>query len=266
MRTARPVVITACANESWLWPSKGGGPDTGVDLDELIAESVRCKDAGAAVMHVHTEGVWAEAIDGIRAKTDLLVQCGMSTLPKGPRMAVFEHKAEMISIMLAHHDEAFANVQNHELHPREELVDYAMVCREHGVKPECEIWHSGSIWNLEYLKDGGHLDEPVITTLFFGWPGGTWSPPTVEEYLYRRKLMPSGCVSSVSVMGEHQREVHTIAVQMGDHLRVGTEDWPFNRAGERASTSELVAEAAEMVELLGGRVATVAEARELMGL
>lgn len=266
MRMARPVVITACANESWLWPSEPGGPDAALDLGELIEESVRCRDAGAAVMHIHTEGVWAEAIDGIRARSDVLVQCGMSTLPKGPRMPVFEHKAEMISIMLAHHDEAFANVENHELHPREELVDYAMVCREHGVKPECEIWHSGSIWNLEYLKNGGYLDEPVITTLFFGWPGGTWSPPTIEEYLYRRKLMPPGCVASVSVMGEHQREVHSVALQMGDHLRVGTEDWPFNRAGARASTAELVAEAAEMVELLGGRVATVAEARELMGL
>ncbi|MFA5787459.1 MAG: 3-keto-5-aminohexanoate cleavage protein [Actinomycetota bacterium] len=262
-----PLIITATTSESWLWPAadrEAGGEK--VDVEALVAAGRRCRDAGAAVLHIHAGGVWKEAIEGIRAESDILIQCGMSTLSAQERVDVFRCKAEMISVMLSHHDEAFLNLDNHVLHPREELCDYAVLCREHGVKPEFEVWHSGSIWNLEFLLGKGLLDAPHITTLFLGWPGGSWSPPTVEEYLYRRAMLPEGCAPIVSVMGEHQREVHTVAVQRGDHIRVGTEDWPFDRKGERASSPKLVAEAVEMAEVLGRRVASVDEARRMLGL
>lgn len=261
-----PLIITATTAGSWLWPAEGERPDAPVDVDAIVAEATRCREAGATVVHIHGEGKWRECIEGIRASSDILVQCGMSTLTATERADVYQHKAEMISVMLGHHDEAFVGLDNNVLHPREELREYAELARKHGLKPEFEVWHSGSVWNLNWMIDQGLLDPPHITTLFLGWPGGTWSPPTVEEYLYRRSMLPPGCVPLVSVMGEGQRQVHTVAVQRGDHIRVGTEDWPFDHTGRRASSSELVAEAVHLAEMLGRPVATISDTRRITGL
>jgi 3-keto-5-aminohexanoate cleavage enzyme len=258
----QPLAITATPNISWLHPDV----DYPRTPETIAQEALLCFQNGAAILHTHAEGRWKETIQAVRAQCEIIVQCGMSSLPIPDRMEVYENKPDMISIILNHHDEAFARTECLVLHPREELVEYARLCKQYGVIPEFEVWHAGSIWNLRYLLDRDLLKLPYVTTLFFGWPGGTWSPPTAEEYLYRRKLMPKGCVCNVSIMGEEQREVLTTAILMGDHIRVGTEDYPFNRNGNVASTHELVAEAAEIALALGRPLATAEEARKLIGL
>jgi 3-keto-5-aminohexanoate cleavage enzyme len=257
-----PLIIVATPNISWLHPEVAY-PKT---LDDLVAESALCQSAGATVLHMHAEKNWSPAIRAMRANTNLIVQCGMSSLPIPERVAVYQEKADMISNILSHHDEAFAQVDTHALHPREELVEYAQLTNQYGVIPEWEVWHTGSIWNLNYLIGKGLLKPPYITTLFFGWPGGSWSPPTIEEYLYRRKAMPAGCLINVSIMGKEQIDILTAAILMGDNVRVGTEDYPFNRAGHVATTHELVAEIAQVSRSLGRPVATIPQARQLIGL
>ena len=103
-----------------------------------------------------------------------------------------------------------------------------------GCAAEYEIWHTGSIWNLEWLIEHAQLEPPYFTSLFFGWPGGSWSPPTVEEYAYRRRHLPAGSVATVSIMDPRQIDIVTVAIQAGDHVRVGTEDYPLDRAGQQA--------------------------------
>jgi len=87
--------------------------------------------------------------------------------------------------------------------------------------PELEIWHPGSIWNLNYMIERKLPKPPYISTLFFGWPGGTWSPPTLREYPYRRRLMPEGAVCMVSIMGPEQVKILTAAIRSEDHVRIG---------------------------------------------
>jgi 3-keto-5-aminohexanoate cleavage enzyme len=255
-----PLIIVATPNISWLHPEVEY-PKT---LEALVAEAQLCEAAGAAVLHMHAEKNWVEAIRAMRANTGLIIQCGMSSLPIPERMEVYTEKADMISNILSHHDEAFAQVDTHALHPREELMEYARLTNEYGVLPEWEVWHTGSIWNLNYLIGKGVLNPPYITTLFFGWPGGSWTPPTIDEYLSRRRAMPPGCLMNVSIMGKEQIDILTAAILMGDNVRVGTEDYPFNRAGQVATTAELVAEIAQVSQSLGRPVATVEQARQLI--
>jgi 3-keto-5-aminohexanoate cleavage enzyme len=257
-----PLIIIATPNICWLNP----------DVDyprtpEAIAEEAwHCQQNGATILHTHAEGLWVDTIQKVRHKCNIIVQCGMSSLPIPDRMAVYQEKAEMISIVLNHHDEAFARTECNVLHLKEELLEYARLCREYGVIPEFEVWHPGSIWNLNYLIQKNALKPPYVTTLFFGWPGGTWSPPTIEEYLYRRKLMPAGCVCNVSIMGKEQLDIVAAAIINGDHVRVGTEDYPYTHEGKLAATSELVKEAAEMARALGRPLATIEQARQMIGL
>jgi 3-keto-5-aminohexanoate cleavage enzyme len=256
-----PLIVTATPNICWLEPDVPY-PRT---VDDTVAEAVLCAEAGAAIVHVHAEGRWTETIRALRASTELIVQCGMSSLPIPERMEVFEERADMISIIASHHDEAFAGLDVYALHPREELEEYARLSREHGVMLELETWNTGSIWNIEYLIRRGLLQPPHFTSIFFGWPGGAWSPPTVDEYLARRRALPEGCVATVSVMGDDQ-EILGAAILLGDHVRVGTEDHPRDREGVRAPTHALVAQVAEVARALGRSLATPAQARELIGL
>lgn len=257
-----PLVITATPNVCWLHPEVPY-PKTPA---ERAAEARRCEDAGAAVVHMHAEDSWVESIRAVRADTGVIVQCGMSSLPIPERMEVFHEGADMISIIASHHDEAFVGVETNVLHPRPELESYARLCREHRVKPELEIWHTGSVWNLRYLIERELLDPPYVTTMFFGWPGGTWSPPTLEEYLARRRQLPDGSVATVSVMGPEQVPLLAAAIGQGDHVRVGSEDMPFGRGGAVVPTHQLVAEASDLARAIGRRVATADEARALLGI
>jgi 3-keto-5-aminohexanoate cleavage enzyme len=261
MDALEPLVVTATANISWLHPEV----DYPKDPTARARAASACASAGAAVFHMHAEDSWSESIAAVRSASDLIVQCGMSSLPIPDRMEVFHSGADMISVIASHHDEAFAEVETNVLHGRDELESYAHLCRDYQVKPEFEIWHSGSVWNLRYLIDKGLVDPPYVTTLFFGWPGGTWSPPTVEEYLHRRRLLPEDCVVTVSIMGEGQLAVLAAAIGKGDHVRVGTEDNPFARDGSEASTEKLVEEVCELAGAMGRRIASPDEARGLLG-
>ena len=258
----QPLMITATPNISWLHPEV----DYPRTPEAIAEEADMCFEAGAVILHTHGEGKWSETIQAVRARCPIIIQCGMSSLPIPERMEAYRNKPDMISIILNHHDEAFARVETSVLHSRQELLEYARLDRKYTVVPEFEVWHAGSVWSLNYLIERGVLSPPYVTTLFFGWPGGTWSPPTLEEYLYRRGLMPAGCVINVSIMGEGQREIVTAAILRGDHVRVGTEDYPFNHSGEVATTHELVREAAEIARAVGRPLAMVEQAREIIGL
>src|SRR5438105_8388611 len=216
-----PLVVTATPNICWLHPEIEY-PRTPA---EMAAEARLCEEAGAAILHLHADD-WPAAIAAVRETTGLIVQCGMSSLPIPERMDVFEQGADMISIITSHHDEAFAGLDVHALHSREELLEYAALSSEHGVRLEYEIWHPGSIWNLRYLIDRGAVQPPHFTSLFFGWPGGSWSPPTIDEYLRRRAQLPPDCIATVSVMCPEQVRPLAAAIVEGDHVRVGTEDYP----------------------------------------
>ena len=256
-----PLIITATPNICWL------SPDVPYPraVEEIAAEARLCEQAGARIFHTHAEGKWTEVIHAVREQTSLVVQCGMSSLPIRERMDVWTQHSDMISMIVSHHDEAFVGLDVHVLHPREELEEYMRLCNQYQVKPELEIWHGGSIWNMQYLIDKGLLPAPYFTTLFFGWPGGSWSPPTLEEYLYRRRLMPPGSVINVSIMGPEQKTILAAAMLQGDHVRVGTEDYPYSE-GRVAATHELVAEAVELARRLGRRIASAEETRKIIGI
>ena len=157
----------------------------------------------------------------------------------------------MISMIVSHHDEAFVGLDVHVLHPREELEEYMRLCNQYQVKPELEVWHSGSIWNMQYLIDKKLLPAPYFATLFFGWPGGSWSPPTLEEYLYRRRLMPPGSVMNVSIMGPSQKTILTAAISREIMCAWEQRTIPIVK-GKMAETHELVAETALLARQLGG--------------
>ena len=66
-------------------------------------------------------------------------------------------------------------------------------------------------------------------------------------------------------MAPEQIKIVAAAIVQGDHVRVGTEDYPFDRNGNLAQTHQLVSEVAEIARALGRQIATPAQAREIVG-
>jgi 3-keto-5-aminohexanoate cleavage enzyme len=260
------TIITATTANSWLHPEL---KNWALTSDALVDGAVACAEAGAAILHVHLprSGEANDIVSAVRARTDAIVQAGMSSFPVEERLTDFECRPDMVSCILNHHDEHFIGTHVNRLHDLEEFEKYCRMFAEYGVKPEWEVWHTGSYWNLEYMVERGWLSPPHVLTMFFGWPGGTWSPPTPDTYFFMRAHMPPDCLHTVSVMGSEQAAMAMLAVAAGGNVRVGTEDYPFVEEGVPAKdNAELVGRMAWLSRKMGREVATPEEARKMLGL
>jgi 3-keto-5-aminohexanoate cleavage enzyme len=66
-------------------------------------------------------------------------------------------------------------------------------------------------------------------------------------------------------MGPEQKSILAAAILNGDHIRVGTEDYPYLN-GSIAATHELVAEVVELARRLGREIASAEETRMLLDI
>jgi 3-keto-5-aminohexanoate cleavage enzyme len=258
------LVITVTANPSWIYPETKNHPLT---ADEIADEVYRSYKAGASIAHIHADGIQKETSKKIRDKCDILVQYGLSGQSLEVRRPLFEQHPDMISIILTHHDEQFTNEAFNILHLKSELEEYGKLCLKYDVKPEFEVWHTGAYWNLRYLEKNNLVKKPYLLTIFFGWPGGSWSPVEADEFFQRVKYMPQESVYSTSVMDPEQTKLLIIAIANGGHVRVGTEDYPFISEGVLAKdNASLVSRIADIAKGMGREIANPQEARQMIGL
>jgi uncharacterized protein (DUF849 family) len=85
--------------------------------------------------------------------------------------------------------------------------------------------------------------------------------------MHMRDRLPAGSTWSAFGISRQQFPMAAQAVLLGGNLRVGMEDNIYLGPGELApSNAALVERAAQIVEKLGGAVASPTEAREILGL
>ncbi|MFI5449028.1 MAG: 3-keto-5-aminohexanoate cleavage protein [Candidatus Bathyarchaeia archaeon] len=263
------LVITATVAPSWIYPNVRKWPLT---PEDVAKEVFTAYEAGASIAHIHGKTKWTtefyqETFDRIKEKCDIILQMGLSGLTIDERSDLYQTKPEMLSIILNHHDEYFPEAKIKVFHTQEELVQYMDVCKKWGIKPEFEQWHQGSNWNLKFLIDKGLIQKPYVLTVFFGWPGGIWSPPTPEEVLYRFNSLPEGSIRTVSTMDHNQTRVSTMSLLLGGNVRVGYEDNPYYTPDVLAKDlGELVARIKRIGKELNIETADPSEARRLVGI
>lgn len=263
------------------------------DVESVAEEYVRAIDAGAVLVHHHgvhhleaeiqadgkrlsrTDfGGWQRLTELIRERRDALVQFGIASARLDEKVRLMELKPDMMSYAFNVHDEyfqpdpAFPANEQYSLHPRDELLAFCDAARQHGVKPEVEAFYTGAFWNLEFVRSRGLLDDPVWMTLFLGWPGGAWTPPTHKSLLYLLENLPANVNWNLSVMDPTtQWKLLPAAIALGGHVRVGWEDNPFLPDGTPARTNaELVEVIVRMAREMGREIADVQDAREIVGV
>ncbi|WP_226662350.1 3-keto-5-aminohexanoate cleavage protein [Microbulbifer aggregans] len=136
--------------------------------------------------------------------------------------------------------------------------------QELGVKPELEIFDTGNLWFANQMMAEGLLDEPPLFQLCMGIPWG--APPDIGTLKSMVDNLPEGAQWAGFGIGRHQFPMATQVMLMGGNMRVGLEDNLYLKRGELATNAQLVEKARNIVELLGGTVATPAEARERLNL
>jgi 3-keto-5-aminohexanoate cleavage enzyme len=269
MRMDSNLMITATVAPSWIYPNSKKWPQTPEDYAD---EVFRAYEAGASIAHIHGKDAWTrefyqKTFDLIRDKCDIILQMGLSGLTIEQRTPLFQAKPEMLSIILNHHDEYFPETKIRAQHTQEELVEYMHICGKWKIKPELEQWHQGSNWNLKFLIERGLVEKPYFLTVLFGWPGGIWSPPTLEEVLYRFRSVPEGSICQVSTVDHNQTRLSTMAILLGGHVRVGYEDNPYYTPDQLAKDNgELVARIRRIAKELNRDTADPSEARKMIGL
>lgn len=286
------VVITVTVDCSASYPRFAGMPPI-EDTTAVAHEYVRAIDAGASLVHHHGvhhleteiqpdgrrlsktnfEG-WATLTEKIRSQRDAIIQFGIASARLNEKIGLMKIKPDMMSYAFTAHDEHFKPdpdfpaIDQYAIHPRPELEMFCAAAQQHNVKPEVEAFQVGAFWNLEYVRDQGLLDDPVWVTMLLGWKGGGWTPPTPESLLYLVHHLPARVNWNVSVMDPRmQWRLLGLTLAMGGHVRVGWEDNPFLPDGTPSkSNAELVDAVVRLARLMGREPATVAEAREIIGI
>ncbi len=254
----------------------------------LVDSAVRAAEAGASIVHFHgphddkhriiPEG-WGKLVEEIRKRSDVLIDFGQAGAPLDQRKPLLElgaNKPDFMAVSLTNHDYRRHSPERgafdvYYQHPRDELEEYARCLKAAGVKPAWEIWHLGGMWNFEYLEKLGLVEKPYWLNIFFGTPGGVWSPPTVEEISHRIANLPADAPFMLAPRGTAgpmgQTRMLTFGIIKGGHVRLGTQDMAWYTDGVPAeSNAQIVGRIARISRELGREVATPDDARRILGL
>lgn len=139
----------------------------------------------------------------------------------------------------------------------------------HGTRFEFECYDLGHLYNLAWIIEQGWVKPPFLIQMVFGVLGGVGADldNLVHMHTVAQKLFGDDYEWSVLAAGRHQMQFATQAAMLGGNLRVGLEDSLFIGPGEKArSNAEQVRKIRSIVENLGLKIATPAEARARLGL
>lgn len=249
-------------------------PHLPITAQEIAEEAARCREAGAAVVHLHVRhpdgtpsqatSLFQEAIDRIRAKTDVIVQTstggavGMSIDERAGPLACRPEMATLNCGTLNFGADVFVNT-------RPQIRDLAARIRAAGSVPELECYEVGHIDEALALLAEGLLAPPLHFQFVLGVPGGIGARASVIEFMAAQ--VPAGSSWGVAAVGRHQRPMTEAALRLGGHARVGLEDNIYLSKGVLAEGSApLVRRAADFARSLGRTPVTPDRARVLLGL
>ena len=136
--------------------------------------------------------------------------------------------------------------------------------RDRGIRPELEVFELGHIELARQLIAEGLIDPPALFQLCLGIKYG--APATSEAMQAMRDALPAGVQWSAFGVGRLQMPMVAQAVLLGGNVRVGLEDNLYLSRGVYASNAQLVERARTIIEAMGARVQSPAQARERLQL
>jgi len=284
-----PVVISCSI--SGVIANRDQCPAIPYTPEEYAAEARRAVDEGASQIHIHArkpDGTPSYEVEDFQAITEAILaevgdvivnySTGAIGIPIEKRIEYLRAcrpdvaALNMSSMNYAKYspkrkDFVFKAVFENSF---DTIIEFLTAMRELGIKPEHECFDAGHVANLDPLIDMGLLDRtPLQVSLVMGVNGGI--RPTPRNVGFMADQIPGGAEGEnqwqVIGISRDQWKLLGASLVLGGNVRAGVEDNLYLPNGEMAkSNGDLIAKARQMAEDVGRRAASVAEARELLGV
>lgn len=267
-----PVIVAVAPNGARK--TKADHPALPITAEEIAATATACRDAGAAMIHLHVrdrDGRHSLDVDTYRAATaavraavgrDLVVQATSEAAgryrPKEQMQMVRDLKPEAVSLAVR------------EIVPDEAAEPAAAAflawVRSEGIRPQYILYSDDDLRRFDDLIARGVVpgERQLVLFVLGRYTRGQTSEP--------RDLVPFLAANShhhlwsVCAFGPRETACAVAAAALGGHVRVGFENNLHLPDGSLAAdNAALVTAVAEGLRAIGCRPASAAEARDLMG-
>jgi 3-keto-5-aminohexanoate cleavage enzyme len=283
-----PVIISCSV--SGVIANRDQCPAIPYTPEEYAAEARRAVDEGASQIHIHArkpDGTPSYEVEDFRAITEAILaevgdvivnySTGAIGIPIAKRLEYLrELRPDVAALNMSSMNYAKYSRRRKDFvfkavfeNSFDTIIEFLTAMKELGIKPEHECFDSGHVANLDPLIDMGLLEPPLQISLVMGVTGGI--RPTPRNVNLMSDQIPGGPESpnqwQVIGISRDQWKLLAASLVLGGNVRAGVEDNLYLPNGEMArSNGELIAKARQMAEDVGRRAATVAEARELLGV
>jgi uncharacterized protein (DUF849 family) len=150
-----------------------------------------------------------------------------------------------------------------------ELIDWlASEMKAYGVKPEIEAFDLSMIFQAVAMQQAGKIVGPLHIQFIMGIKNAMPVDREVFEFYVKtlRRLAPDATWTGAGI-GREQRTLAKWSLELGGHCRTGLEDnVRLDKDTLAPSNAALVKQVADLCAEYGRRPATVAQARQLLGL
>jgi len=287
-------VIVTCA-VTGAGDTVGRHPGVPVTPAQIADSAIEAAKAGAAVAHIHVRDpetgkgsrdpeLFKEVVDRVRSSgTDVVINLtagmGGDWVPSADDPAMPGPGTDMIGPLerLAHVQDLlpeicsldcgtlnFGNGNEIYISTPPYLRKMAEVTKEWGVKPELEVFELGHIRFAKQMIAEGLIAEPPMFQICLGIPWG--ADQTVDTMKVMKDDLPAGANWVGFGISRMQMPMAAAAVAMGGNVRVGLEDNIWLEKGVLATNAQLVERVVGIIERMGARAVTPAEARAKLGL
>jgi 3-keto-5-aminohexanoate cleavage enzyme len=258
--------------------------------EEYAAEARRAVDEGASQIHIHArkpDGTPSWDIEDFRAITEAILaevgdvivnySTGAIGIPLEKRIEYLrELRPDVAALNMSSMNYAKYSRRRKDFvfkavfeNSFDTIIEFLTAMKDLGIKPEHECFDAGHVANLDPLIDMGLLEPPLQISLVMGVTGGI--RPTPRNVTLMSDQIPGGPEGEnqwqVIGISRDQWKLLASSLVLGGNVRAGVEDNLYLPNGEMCrSNGDLIAKARQMAEDIGRRPASVAEARELLGV
>jgi uncharacterized protein (DUF849 family) len=285
-------VIVTCA-VTGAGDTVGKHPAVPVTPKEIADAAIEAASAGAAVAHIHVRdpntgkgtrdpALYAEVVERVRdSDTDVVVNLtagmGGDYFPGDDNPAAGGPGTDMVGPQerLVHVEQLLPEICSLDcgtlnfadgvyISTPSYLRTMAKRIRELGVKPELECFDLGHVRLANQLIAEELIEDPPLFQICLGIPWG--APADTATMKTMCEMLPANAEWAGFGISRMEMPMVAQAVLLGGHVRVGLEDNLYLDKGVFASNGQLVERAIMLIELLGARALTPAEARERLRL
>lgn len=272
---ASPCIITVAITGSL--PTKADNPAVPISVAEQVESTQQAFEAGATLVHAHVrndDGTptssperFARLMEGVKRHCPgMIIQ-----LSTGGRSGAGRERGGMLALKpdMASLSTGSVNFPTRVYENSPDLVEWlAAEMLAHGIKPEIEAFDLSMIFKAAEMSRDGKIKGPLHVQFVMGVKNAMPVDRAVFEFYIAtlKRLAPDATWTGAGI-GRDQLTLNEWSLELGGHCRTGLEDnVRLDKSTLAPSNAALVERVADLCGKYGRRVATVTEARALLGL